>query len=83
MGRTRVRFVTEAALACRARSRAGSGPNQGGWRWAVVGGGERPFKLHQIGRRWAQSRLVVAMGRPSAWGAWWWLVLVVHMGRGG
>ena len=40
----------------------------------MVGGPERS-KLHQVGRRWAQGRLVVAMGRISAWD-----VVVVSVG---
>ena len=65
MGRTRICFVTVAVFACTARSRAGSGPNQGGAAaWVVVGGAKQP-KLHQIGSWWAQGRLVVAMGHNS------------------
>ena len=60
----------------------------------MVGGPERS-KLHQIGRRWAQGRLVVAMGRISAWGVVmvsvggahgpWWVPAAAtgHMGYGG
>ena len=57
-----------SALSCR------FGAKPGGRRWVVVGGAKRP-KLHQIGRWWAQGRLVVAMGRTSAWG-----VVVVSVG---
>ena len=54
----------------------------------MVGGPERS-KLHQIGRRWAQGRLVVAMGSISAWGVVvvsvggphgpWWVVAIMTM----
>ena len=54
----------------------------------MVGGPERS-KLHQIDRRWAQGRLVVAMGRIRAWGVVavsvggphgpWWVVAIMTM----